>query len=71
MKRHFQYSDEQKNMLISMDIPFDFENVDEENLSELEDRVSDYMIYHFVDENDELTKEGLICESILDIVTDY
>lgn len=71
MKHHFTFSYEQKSILERMRLPYDYIDVEEEHLVDIEEHVADYMLAHFVGDNGELTKDGLVCESILDVVTKY
>ncbi len=36
-----------------------------ENMADVEDQLADYMMLHCLTDNDELTPEGIMCETIL------
>lgn len=50
-------NNEEKDMLKQI-------NIDTDDLTEIEEQISDYMMQNFV-KDDELTEKGIICETIL------
>lgn len=67
----YKWTEEQKQVLSRISLSFDpFGEVAENDLFEFENKVADYLQEHGL-ENDNVNAIGRICESILDIVTDY
>jgi len=46
------------------------QDLSEDELIDLEERVGDYLTLHCLDEDYEPNEEGKICESILDLLTE-
>jgi len=46
------------------------QDLSEDELIDLEEKVGDYLTLHCLDENYEPNEEGKICESILDLLTE-
>jgi len=67
----YQWTEEQKSVLDCIPLSFDpFDEVMEDDLFEFEDKVATFLQEHGGG-GGELNETGLICESILDIITDY
>lgn len=52
-------------------IGFDFDvtsELSDDEILEIDDKVSDYFAYHGIGDNDAVNDVGLICESIMDIL---
>ena len=67
-------SKEQIAYLLSNDIGtnidlLNLEKLTDDEYCELEDAVTDRLRYCGFDENDEPTKDGIMCESIIDVLT--
>jgi len=52
-------------------IGFDFDvtgDLSDDEIMEIDEKVSDYFAYYGLDENDSVNDTGLLCESIMDIL---
>lgn len=52
-------------------IGFDFNimgELSDENILEIDDKVSDYFAYNGIGDNDTVNHVGLVCESIMDVL---
>lgn len=60
------FDEKQIEFMRSMDLNFDFDNLSDEDLAEIEDAVSEKLQKSGFDENYKITDAGKMCESILD-----
>lgn len=60
------FSEKQKKFMNEIGIPFDFDHLTDAEYDAIEEKVSDHLQRHGFDKNDKPTKDGLMCESILD-----
>jgi len=63
------FSDEQKKYLKRLGLKIDFSNVLDDDLLKIEEAVSDRLEMYGFDEKYDVTQEGAICESILDLLS--
>ena len=64
------FTEKQLGVLRSSGLTFDLdEDLSEEQLLEMDEKVSDYFAYHGI-EGDDVNEVGVVCESILDIIAD-
>jgi hypothetical protein len=67
----YQWTKEQKSVLERIPLSFDpFGEMSEDNLFEFEEKVADFF-QKYGGAGGDINETGLICEQILDIVTDY
>lgn len=61
---HFKVLD---NIRLDFDVK---DNMTDEQILELDEKVSDYLSVHGIGKNDDITPTGQICESILDLLSE-
>lgn len=67
-----KFNNEQLELLKKIGFDFDVtKNLSSDEYFEMDEKVSDYLAYYGINKNDEVNKIGLICESILDILSAY
>lgn len=65
----FEWTELQLNLLREIKIPFDVcTDLTDEQIGELDDFVADFMIANYINENDDLFGDGLLCLQILNII---
>ena len=65
-----KYSDEQVKFMKGIGIDVDFDNLTDDDIVEIETRVGDKYVMDGLDEDYNPTEEGMMCESILDMMND-
>ena len=66
-----KFNEAQLNVLKKLGLNYNStQDLSEDELVDLEERVGDYLTLHCLDENYEPNEEGKICESILDLLTE-
>lgn len=64
----FEWTEPQLELLLKMKIPYDvLIDLTDDQICDLDDYVSDFMVMHYVDDTG-VYGDGLVCESILDII---
>jgi len=64
-------NEEQVSILTNMDFDFDVTgDLSDDEILEIDDKVSDYFALKGIKENDEVNGIGLICESIIDTISE-
>jgi|GEM_PF-3248377 len=62
------FSPEQVKLLENLDLSFDIDDdLSDDDIDELDDKVSDYFSSNCIS-SDEVTEEGIVCESIMDLI---
>lgn len=64
------FNEEQLNMFKEVGRPIEDREYSDDEIIELDDLISDRLMFSGFDEDYNLTKEGLICESIIDVFSD-
>ena len=64
------FNDEQLNMFKEIGRPIEDRSYSDDEIIELDELIADRLMYSGFDEDYNPTKEGIICESILDIFGD-
>lgn len=63
----FTFTDEEIEVMQKAGITFDVtKNLDSEDLLEIDDLVSEYLMYEGINEDDTLNEDGVICEQIME-----
>lgn len=66
-----KFNEAQLNVLKKLGLNYNStQDLSEDELVDLEERVGDYLTLHCLDEDYEPNEEGKICESILDLLTE-
>jgi len=66
-----KFNEAQLNVLKKLGLDYDStQDLSEDELVDLEERVGDYLTLHCLDKDYEPNEEGKICESILDLLTE-
>lgn len=66
-----KFSNEQVDLLKQMNIAFDFQaEINDDQIFELDEKVSDYFALNGLDRSSEVNKIGVICESIIDMLSE-
>lgn len=64
------FNSEQVKLLRKLELSFDIHNdLSDDDIEELDDKVSDYFSSNCI-KSDEVTEEGLVCESIIDLISE-
>ncbi len=65
------FNEEQIRVLSEIGFNFDFlGDLSDDEILEIDEKVSDYFAYHGLSDDDTVNEVGLICESIMDILGD-
>ncbi len=60
------FSPKERDFLNSLELNYNFDNLSEDELIQIEDTVSEKLQISGFDENENINETGIICESILD-----
>lgn len=64
------FNSEQVKLLEKLNLSFSIHNdLSDDDIEELDDKVSDYFSSNCIS-SDDVTEEGLICESIIDLISE-
>ena len=65
------FNQEQTELLREMDIPFDFSSdLTDDEILKIDELVSDYFSYNGINADDEVNQLGILCESIIDLISE-
>jgi hypothetical protein len=65
------FDEDQINLLNKIGFDFDITgDLSDDEILEIDEKVSDYFAYHGIKDTDEVNEVGLACESIIDILSD-
>lgn len=65
------FNEEQIELLNKIGIDFNLKgSLSEDDIFDIDDKVADHLIYFGIGDNDEVNEVGLICESILELLSE-